>query len=148
MASAIQVIGTTVKTPTFSYQNANVGGTLNGYSYLPFIYQGAARTRTGDNLQAALVLASNKISVDWVQQLVQNRATLTVQTYLLEPGSLAVIRELTKEIWLAASYSYDDTTCEMTLSSGIDAVGSQAPTRVLTRAMVGALPTTGAVQNL
>jgi len=146
--AAIQTIGTFVRTARGGYQNANVGGTLSNLPYLPFIYQGATRTRSGDNLEAALVLASNEISVDWVQELVQNGATVTVENWLLREGSLATIHQLTKEIWLAASYNYDDTNCELTLSSSIDAVGSQSPTRVLTRAMVGALPTTGAVQNL
>jgi len=33
------------------------------------------------------------------------------------------------------------------LSSGIDAVGSNAPIRVLTNTLVGVLPTTASIQN-
>ena len=55
--------------------------------------------------------------------------------------------KLTEDIWLAASMSYDPEVIEIVLSSAIDAVGANAPSRVLTRAMVGALPVTGSIQN-
>jgi hypothetical protein len=54
------------ETPSYRYQNAAPGATINydgsDFPYLSFIYQGAAKTRTGDNLQAALVLSTNEIS--------------------------------------------------------------------------------------
>jgi hypothetical protein len=43
--------------------------------------------------------------------------------------------------------SYDPTTIEIILSSAIDAVGANAPSKVLTGDMVGALPVTGSIQN-
>ncbi len=43
--------------------------------------------------------------------------------------------------------SYDPSSIELILSSAIDAVGANAPDKVLTRDMVGALPITGSLQN-
>ena len=57
-----------------------------------------------------------------------------------------VSRVLTVEEWIAASLSYDDEVMEVILSSGIDAVGANAPTRVLTRDLVGSLPITANIQ--
>ena len=48
------------------WQNANTDGNIvhNGHSYqfLSFLYQGATRTRTGDNLEAGLVVSTNQIA--------------------------------------------------------------------------------------
>ena len=54
---------------------------------------------------------------------------------------------LTRDTSLAASLSYDPTTVEVLLSSAIDAVGANAPNKVLTTAMVGHLPITGTIQS-
>ena len=43
--------------------------------------------------------------------------------------------------------SYDPEAIEIILSSGIDAVGANAPDKTLTRAMVGSLPVTGSLQK-
>ena len=49
--------------------------------------------------------------------------------------------------WLVASMTYDLTQVEVILSSAIDAVGANAPTRVFTREQVGHLPTTANIQS-
>ena len=43
--------------------------------------------------------------------------------------------------------SYNPENIELILSSAIDAVGANAPDKVLTRNLVGALPVTGSLQN-
>ena len=37
------------------------------YDFLSFVYQGATRTRNGDNLEAGLVLSCNRISRAWTR---------------------------------------------------------------------------------
>lgn len=122
---------------------------LNGedHYYLPFLYQGAAKNRSGDNLEAALVLANNPIAMNRAIQAVKSKWTIEVTVCKVHPTTLAVQRKLTTETWLAASMSYDPTTIEVLLSSGIDAVGSNAPGRVLTSQLCGHLPTTGQIRN-
>ena len=145
---SLQAIATFIDTPYGKYQNGKVGSSVEGYQYLSFIYQGAAKTRNGDNLQATLILASNSLATNIANQLVINYATVTVENWLMNPSTLGRLRLLTTEVWLVSSFSYDPETVELVLSSSLDAVGAQAPTRVLTRKLVGALPTTGSVQNL
>ena len=81
------------------------------------------------------------------REAVVNKWTIEVTVCKVDPTTLAVQRKLTTETWLAASMSYDSTTIEVLLSSGIDAVGSNAPGRVLTSQLCGHLPTTGQIRN-
>ena len=122
------------------------------YYYLPFIYQGAAKNRSGDNLEAALVFANNPLAMNRAREAVVNKWTIEVFVCRVDPENMTPITTygnsyLTHDVWLAASMGYDPTTIEVLLSSGIDAVGSNAPNRVLTTSLVGHLPTTGQIQN-
>ena len=122
------------------------------YYYLPFIYQGAAKNRSGDNLEAGLVLANNPLAMNRAREAVVNKWSIEVFVCRVDPETLNPLTTygnpyLTQDVWLAASMAYDPTTIEVLLSSGIDAVGSNAPNRVLTTSLVGHLPTTGQIQN-
>ena len=68
------------------------------YEFLNFVYQGATRTRNGDNLQSALVLGSNKISSGYAQKILEGHAVrsngettivpyqVVVRTCLMKPN--------------------------------------------------------------
>jgi len=116
------------------------------YSYLSFIYQGAAKNRTGDNLEAQLVFAVNEISTGLAREAVKNNYLVRVYSAVMTDGN-TVNRVLSEENWLTASLSYDNETLEVILSSAIDAVGANAPTPVLTRTLVGNLPVTGNINT-
>jgi len=118
------------------------------YKYLSFIYQGAAKNRTGDNMEAQLVLANNRISMDHAYEAVTTRWNVQATTCIMDPTTFTVKRELTSEHWIAASMVYDPETIEVTLSSSIDAVGVTAPHAVLTTEQVGALPVSSQIQNV
>tara|TARA_R100000664_G_scaffold25001_1_gene34931 strand:- start:126 stop:659 length:534 start_codon:yes stop_codon:yes gene_type:complete len=127
---------------------------LDGYDYyfLPFIYQGAAKNRSGDNLEAGLVFANNPLAMNRAREAVVNKWSIEVFVCRVNPETLEPLTTygnpyLTKDVWLASSMGYDTTTVEVLLSSGIDAVGSNAPNRVLTTSLVGHLPSTGSIQN-
>tara|TARA_Y100001963_G_C6488464_1_gene312290 strand:- start:36 stop:575 length:540 start_codon:yes stop_codon:yes gene_type:complete len=136
-------------------QDASNSIQLDGenYYYLPFLYQGATKNRSGDNLEAALVFANNPLAMNRAREAVVNRWSIEVFVCRVDPkDDMKPITTygspyLTQDVWLAASMGYDPTTIEVLLSSGIDAVGSNAPNRVLTTSLVGHLPTTGQIQN-
>lgn len=117
------------------------------YQYLSFIYQGAAKNRTGDNMESTLVLANNHLSMSYVVDAVNNRWNVRVSSCSMNPSTFQVARELAVEHWIVAGMSYDPETIEVLLSSSIDAVGANAPTRVLTADIVGPLPVTGSLSN-
>lgn len=133
------------------YQNGKVGERISlggqSFSYLSFIYRGATRNRTGDNIQAELILAPNAVAMSFVRQAVAGRWFVRVQTCTMNPSTFAVGRTLTSDIWVATTFNYDADKLTTTLSSGIDAVGASAPTLSLTSRLVGALPSTGQIQN-
>jgi hypothetical protein len=131
---------------TGKYQNSKVGSLL-GVPYLSFIYQGAAKNRTGDNIESALVLSANQISMNAVRDAVANQRKVSVTTALMSDDFSSKQRDLTIEHWIAASMSYDTETIEVLLSSAIDAVGAITPSRVLTRLLVGDLPVSGSIYN-
>ena len=119
---------------------------ISGFQYLSFIYQGATRNRSGDNMTSSLILANNELSMNYAQQIVINKYHIKVETWLMTEA-FERNKELTEETWLAATMSYDPETIELVLSSAIDAVGANAPDKVLTRNLVGSLPVTGSLQN-
>ena len=135
----------------FRFQNSKPGEVISyrgvSYAYLSFIYQGAAKNRSGDNLEASLVLSSNAISMGYAAQAARNRWNVRVDSCSMNPNTFAVGKTLATEYWIAATMSYDVETVEVLLSSSIDAVGATAPTRVLTRKLVGALPVSASIQN-
>jgi len=122
------------------------------YYYLPFIYQGAAKNRSGDNLEAGLLFANNDLAMNYAQEAVLNKYYVEIFVSVVDPANLQPKQIygnyfLTRDNWLAASMSYDFETIEVILSSAIDAVGTTAPNRRLTTGLVGSLPVTGDIQN-
>lgn len=128
------------------FQNGKVGEAIlvDGlvYNYLSFIYQGAAKTRTGDNLVSSLIMSVNPISMGHATEAVTNRWNVQVDTCVVNPSTYDITRTLTTEFWVAASMGYDTTTVEVELSSSLDAVGLILPAKVLSQDLVGHLPTT------
>ena len=119
---------------------------ISGFQYLSFLYQGAARNRSGDNMTSSVILANSELSMNYAQQIVLNKYHVKVETWLMTE-TFERNKELTEEHWLASSMSYDPEAIEIILSSAIDAVGASSPDRVLTQELVGHLPVTGSLQN-
>ena len=118
------------------------------YVHLPFIYQGATKTRDGSNMEAGLVLANNAISMNHVIDAVRKKWTIKVAVCLMNPETFVHQKTLTQDIWMASAMSYDPETIEVVLSSAVDAVGADCPNRKLTESLVGALPTSADIRNI
>ena len=133
------------------FQNSQPGQviTLDGadHPFLSFLYAGAAKNRTGDNLEAELVMASNQLAMSYAVEAVRYKWTVQVTQCSMNPKDFSVGRKLTIETWLAAGMSYDPERVNVLLSSRIDAVGATAPSKTLTTKLVGALPLTGSISN-
>ncbi len=127
------------------------------YNFLSFIYQGAELTRTGDNIEAALILANeddkrngaiglgaNKLAMTLAREAIENKYSIHVYTCKMNEEFTVVDKVLTTDTWLVASMSYDSSTIQVLLSSGVDSVGGNIG-RYLTTGMVGHLPVTGQI---
>ena len=134
------------------FQNGKHEG-IGNYKYLSFIYQGAAMNRSGDNLEASIVLANNPLSMSYVKEFVEKKYYIQVETFLMttdfdKDTAAKNGGRLTGEYWLAAGMRYDPESIELLLSSAIDAVGANAPQQTLTKKRCAHLPLTGQMQNL
>ena len=133
------------------FQNSNPGSTITldgtDHPFLSFLYAGAAKNRTGDNLEAELVMACNQLAMSYAVEAVRNKWTVQVTQCSMNPKDFSVGRKLTRETWLAAGLSYDPERVNVLLSSGIDAVGASAPNKTLTTKLVGSLPLSGQISN-
>tara|TARA_B100000902_G_C27251021_1_gene885270 strand:- start:124 stop:594 length:471 start_codon:yes stop_codon:yes gene_type:complete len=126
---------------------------IDGYDFLSFIYQGAAMNRSGDNLEASIILANSPVTMAYVKDFVEKKYYIQVETFLMTDGfdkdtAAKNGGRLTGEYWLAAGMGYDSQSIELLLSSAIDAVGANAPQQTLTRDRCSRLPLTGQIQNL
>ena len=133
------------------YQNGYVGSTVqyggNSFEFLSFIYNGATKSKTGDNLVGGLALSTNKISMNLAYQAVLSEWSVQVETALVDPETQIPSRLLSVEVWLATNLSYDAVALEIELSSAIDAIGLSVPNKVLQSSQVGALPLTSSITN-
>jgi hypothetical protein len=141
-----------IQNPGAKYQNSIIGRTINwnGYdhTFLSFIYKGASRNRSGDNMESELMLATNHIVMNIANAAVTNKWALVVDTVSMHPVTFTPGALLGREVWQITSFSYDPETLVIRLSSAIDAVGGTAPNRTLTESMVGQLPVSSQIRNV
>jgi hypothetical protein len=131
------------------YQNfsINESRTYSGvtYSFAPFAISSGGGARGGERSSASLVAGTDAISVNLFAEAVQNRYMLEIKTVSLDPLTFADEALVASEIWRVASYDMDSTRVVLKLTSPLDAVKAQVPRRTLSTALVGALPTSGAL---
>ena len=121
---------------------------FNGQNWqlLPFNYQGAQKTKGGDNISSQLLLPANPLTLNFVQEAVNLNWTVEVETYQLT-DTYAPGTKLGHEFWMVTGLGYSTQAVELQLSNALDAVGAQAPNARITYEMVGALPSTGAIRS-
>ena len=133
-------------TPTsYKFQNFSINEKRRGFDYLPFAITTGAGTRGGDRSSARLVVAANQISVNIAAEASQNNYFLQVETFSLNIETLADSSQISTEVWRVAGYEMDTERVFLNLASPLDAVRTDAPRRVLSTQLVGALPTSGSL---
>ena len=133
------------------YQNSNTANTItfdsSPYAFLPFIYNGATKSLSGDNIESLLTFANNQLSLSKAYEAVESFWSVRVDTVLMHPTTFLPNRTLTTEYWIPSSISYNVEGVQMALSTAIDAVTSSIPNKVLRSKDVGALPVTSRISN-
>ena len=135
--------------------DSKVGGGAK-FNFLSFLYQGATRSKDGNNLESALILANesndregsvgaNKLSMSYAAEAVNNGWSVRVSTCKMTDLTFSAVETILGiDTWKIVSMGYDATTIEILLSSTIDAVGGNIG-RFLTSSLVGHLPVTGRI---
>ena len=153
ISSAVQYRFQNSEPSSAGITDSKVGGGAK-FNFLSFLYQGATRSKDGDNLEAAIVLANesedregsigtNKLSMSYAAEAVNSGWSIKVSTCKMTDLTFnAVETVLAIDTWKISSMGYDNTTIEILLSSSIDAVGGNIG-RFLTSSLVGNLPITG-----
>jgi hypothetical protein len=132
------------------FQNFFIGETItysgNSYGFLPFGFSGVTVNRTGDNTEASLVLPNNTLSRNWAIESIDNRWLATIDVMLLNPDDRSSFARLHQYVGQVAGGKWDEVGLQVTLSTVLDAVGSDVPMRRLTQKLIGAIPVTSAIR--
>lgn len=110
-----------------------------------FGYTGAAVDIQAANVEASLVFLVTDLLLDFVDNTAMQQWLVSVWTVWLDPETLEETSDRLEEVYAISSYSHNQRELVMTLSSPLDAQTAELPARVLSRAIVGNLPPTGAV---
>ena len=130
---------------TYRFQNFSINEKRGQFDYLPFAISTGAGSRGGDRSSARLVVAANQISVNIAAEAAKNLYFLKVETFSLNISDFTNDQQISTEVWRVAGYEMDTERVIINLSSPLDAVRTDAPRRVLSTELVGALPTSGSL---
>lgn len=152
------------------FQNFFIGETVtynnNDYIFLPFGFSGVTVNRTGDGVEATLLLpnlinttnSGTNLSVNWAVDAMdfydddgirKTPWVAHVQVMVLEPDdktSFQATNPLYEYYGAVSGGSWDETSLSLSLGTIIDAVGTDVPMRRLTQKTVGSLPVTSGVR--
>ena len=147
-------IGTYVKLVTgdsaatgYQFQNFHYGenrpynGTI--YMYAGFGFSGGTLDLEGGNVSASLVFAVNALDLVVFRQAADERWLAQVRTVWLNPDTLDETGTYSEEVYAITGFEHDSSRLSVRLGNPLDAVSQNAPRRVLTQDLVGALPSTG-----
>ena len=152
------ITGAAIKHRFQNSEPSSSGISFNGttFPFLSFIYQGATRSKDGDNLESTLILANqsndregsvgaNKLSMSYAAEAVNNGWSVKVSTCKMTDLTFSSVESiLAIDTWKITSMGYDNSSIEILLTSTIDAVGGNVG-RFLTSSLVGHLPVTGRI---
>ena len=135
-----------------TFQNSNTASPISfnskTYEFLPFVYNGATKSLSGDNLESTLTFASNVLTREIIHEAAIQFWSVQIDTVLMHPDTFLPDRTLTTEYWIASSFNYSVEGVQLRLSTAIDAVTSSIPNKVLRSQDVGALPVTARISNV
>jgi len=131
----------------YNFQNFHYGENRNyngsNYMYGAFGFSGGTVDLEAANIDASLVFAVNALALSVFQEAVNSRWLIVIRTVWLDPDSLEEGRTYGEETYAITGLEHDSSRLSVRLGSPLDAVAQNAPRRVLTQKLVGALPSTG-----
>ncbi len=133
---------------SYSFQNYKIGSSViysgRTYDFAPFSFSGAVSNLQGDNLDAGLVFAANKVTRAWAETAISQGWVGVVQVMLLDETS-AIQRVLYNYTGKIASGGWDDTRIELSLNTVMDSVRGSVPGRRMNHQLVGEIPITASI---
>lgn len=121
-------------------QIRSVGGV--DYQFASFEYSGATIDLGFPNAEAVLAFRADVLGLNLWKQAADDLWIARIRTVWLDPETLDETGVQMLDTYAVTGYVHDLSTVSLTLGSPLDAIGGDWPRRVLTQAMVGALPPT------
>jgi len=132
-----------------AFQNFHAGDVREydgtSYMYAGFGFSGSTIDLQGANIKASLVFSVNGLLLSFIQEAADSKWIVSIRTVWLEPDTLEETTTYSEEVYQIVGYQHNGSRLSLDLGSPLDAVAGQAPRRVLTQSLVGALPTTGQI---
>jgi len=146
-------------------QNFFIGDTVtydgNTYSFSPFGFSGISTSRQADLDPVTLLFPNNEISRGYLSDALRGMNfddvpldqrpwrrpyVGKVDVCLLDPSAKTVTQKMFTYTGQCTAGGWDDTTLNLELSSLLDAVNENVPSRTLIQAQVGSLPISAGVR--
>lgn len=145
----VRILDRDGKRTGYAFQNFFQGESrsYNGDSYVfaGFGFSGGTLDLQSGSITAALVFAVNELDLNVFQTASDNRWLAEVRTVWLDPDTLNETRQHSEELYALLGFEHDTSRLQVRLGNPLDAVQANVPRRVLTQAVVGALPSTGQI---
>jgi hypothetical protein len=131
-----------------SLQNFHQNETRNfdglDYVFANFAFSGSTVDASATNITASIVMGVNAASIATMNTAVLNRWYVAVRTVWLDPDTLDEANTWLEEVYAVTNLTHDTVRMNVELGSPLNAITTDLPRRVLTHALVGNLPPSGA----
>ena len=133
-----------------AFQNFHVGGIVRinskNHQFLPFGFSGVTVSRTGDNVDASIVIPNTGLGREYAYQALEGEWLVEATIGSFDPEEPKRFENVLYTYkGVVAAGGCDDTSITLILNSILDAVTGEIPHRVLTQDNVGPLPITSSV---
>lgn len=136
--------------PFYRFQNffiqEEISYNAEYFTFMPFGFSGVTVNRTGDNTEASLLLPNAVLSRSWVTEALKDQWLAHVRVLIVDPETRLPVSLLHQYYGKVVSGTWDETSLTVYLSTILDAVGTDIPTRRLTQRLIGKIPVTSNVR--
>ena len=144
-----------------AFQNFFIGSNVSNagvvYSFVPFGFSGTSANRQAEQQPMTLAFPNNELARGYLDEALRGRVpgssdgwaqpyVAEVDVNLLDPAKESVTTTMLTYVGQCTAGGWDTTQVTMSLSSVLDSVKGDVPSRTLHRRLVGSLPTTGNIR--
>ena len=134
----------------YRFQNFFIGGGVQyenqTYTFAPFGFSGVTFNRSGENSEATLVFANKEIIRQFVNTAVLQKWTAQVSTCMVTDIDAKTVTPLYTYTGSVSGGVWKGESLGLSLTSILDAVSSNVPTRNMEVSQVGPLPISGGIR--
>ena len=144
-----------------AFQNFFIGSNVyhNGltYSFVPFGFSGTSANRQAEQQPMTLAFPNNELARGYLDEALRGKLAdssgssaqpyvAEVDVNILNPSNNSVEATMLTYVGQCTAGGWDTTHVKMSLSSVLDSVKGNVPTRTLHRRLVGSVPTTSNIR--